>query len=64
MMNPNKPPLSPNKPYCGSLNYLKYVNKIYPNAHVRIFKATIKVNGETKDVEIINILLRQYKRWV
>jgi hypothetical protein len=26
-----------------------------PNAHVRIFKAAIKANGEIEDAEIINL---------
>jgi hypothetical protein len=31
------------------LNYLEYVNDSNPDAHVKVFKATIKANGETKD---------------
>ncbi len=29
--------------------------KIDPNVHIRIFKKTIKHNGETKEVNIINL---------
>ncbi len=53
MMNPCKPPLPQNKPYHRPLNYPKYMEDFDPNAHVRVFKATIKANGETKDVDIV-----------
>jgi hypothetical protein len=26
-----------------------------PNVHVKVFKVAIKTNGETKDIEIINM---------
>jgi hypothetical protein len=55
MMNLGIPPLSPNKPYCRPLNYLEYVNNSNPHVHVRVFKTTIKANGETKDVKIVNM---------
>jgi hypothetical protein len=43
------------RPYKTPLNYLKYKKNYDPNAHVQIFKATIKVNGETMDEEITNL---------
>jgi hypothetical protein len=55
MMNPSKPPLPPNKPYRRPLNYLEYVKNSNPNAHVEVFKTTIKANGETKDVKIVSM---------
>jgi hypothetical protein len=55
MVNPNMPPLPPNRPYRRQLNYPKYVKDSNPNAHVKIFKATIKANSETNDGEIINL---------
>jgi hypothetical protein len=56
MMDLNRPPLPPNKPYCQPLNYLEYVKKFNQDAHVKVFKATIRANGETKDAKIINML--------
>jgi len=47
MVNSSKPPLPPNKPYCWPLNYSEYVKDFDPNAHVRVFKFAIRVNGET-----------------
>ncbi len=55
MMNPSIPPLPPNRPYHRPLNYLEYAKDFDPNAHVRVFKAIIRANGETKDVEIVNL---------
>jgi hypothetical protein len=55
MMNPSRPPLPPNMPYHQPLNYLEYVENTNPNVHVRVFKAIIKANGETYDVEIVNL---------
>jgi hypothetical protein len=37
------------------------VKDFNPNVHVRVFKATIRANGETKDVEIINIFSFTFK---
>jgi hypothetical protein len=51
MVNPGRPPLPPNKPYCQPLNYLQYVKDFDTNAHVRVFKA----NGETKHAKIVNM---------
>jgi hypothetical protein len=31
------------------------------NAHVRIFKIAIKTNGETKDLEIVNLFSFTFK---
>ncbi len=50
-----KPPLPPNMPYCWPLNYLEYVKDFDPDAHIKVFKATIRTNGETEDAEIINL---------
>jgi hypothetical protein len=55
MMNPGRPPLPPNKPYCRPLNYLEYVKNSNPYAHVRVFKTTIKANGEKEDVKLVNM---------
>jgi len=55
MLNLGKPPLPPNRPYCQPFNYPKYVKDSNPNVHVRVFKATVKANGETEDVEIVNL---------
>ncbi len=49
MVNPSKTPLPPNMPYCWPFNYPKYVKDSDLDAHVKVFKATIKTNGETKD---------------
>jgi hypothetical protein len=55
MVNPGKPPLPPNKFYRWPFNYSKYVKDFDPNAHVKVFKATIKANGEKEDVKIVNM---------
>jgi hypothetical protein len=55
MMNPCRLPLPPNRSYCRPLNYLEYVKNSDQDAHVRIFKATIKANGETKYADIVNL---------
>jgi hypothetical protein len=60
-MNPRKPPLPPNKPYHRPLNYLEYVKNSNPNAHIKVFKTTIKANGETKDVKIVNMFSFTFK---
>ncbi len=56
MVNLSKPPLSPNRPYHQPFNYPEYVKNFDPNAHVRIFKATIRANSETNDAKIVNML--------
>ncbi len=56
MMDPNRPPLPPNKPYRQPLNYFEYVKKFNQDAHVKVSKATIRANGETKDAKIVNML--------
>jgi hypothetical protein len=55
MVNPCRPPLPPNRPYCWPLNYPKYVKDSDPDAHVRVFKIAIKTNNETHDAKIINL---------
>ncbi len=56
MVNLGRPPLPPNMSYCQPLNYLEYVKDSNLDAHVRVFKPTIKANGETKYAEIVNLL--------
>jgi hypothetical protein len=55
MMNPSRLSLAPNKTYHWPLNYLEYVKDYDPNAHVRVFKATIRANGEIEDAKIVNL---------
>jgi hypothetical protein len=55
MVNLGRPPLPPSKPYHWPLNYLKNVKNSNPNAHVKVFKATIKVNSETNDAKNVNL---------
>jgi hypothetical protein len=55
MVNPSRPPLSPNKPYHQPFNYLKYVRNFNPNVNVKVFKVAIKANNETNDAKIVNI---------
>jgi hypothetical protein len=64
MVNPSKPPLPPNRPYCRPLNYPKYVNDYNPYVHVKVFKATIKANSETNDREIVNLFKFTFKHIV
>jgi hypothetical protein len=54
MVNPSRPPLPLNKPYRRPFNYSEYVD-FNPNAHVRVFKTTIRTNSEIDDLEIINM---------
>jgi hypothetical protein len=37
------------------LQYPTYVKDINPDAHIKIFKKAIKANGETMEVDIINL---------
>jgi hypothetical protein len=60
-MNSSRTPLPPNKPYCWPLNYLEYVKDSNLDAHVRVFKVAIKANGETDDVEIVNLFNFTFK---
>jgi hypothetical protein len=46
MMNPSRSRLPPNKPYRQSFNYPEYVKDSNPDPHARVFKTTIKTNGE------------------
>jgi hypothetical protein len=55
MVNPSRPPLSPNKPYHRPFNYLEYVRNFNPNANVKVFKVAIKANNETNDAKIVNL---------
>jgi hypothetical protein len=55
MVNLDRPPLPPNKPYPQPFNYLEYVKDFDPDAQVRIFKLTIRANSEIDDVKIVNI---------
>jgi hypothetical protein len=55
MVNPKKPPLPPNRPYCQPFNYLEYVEDSNLDVHVRVFKVAIKANNETNDAKIVNL---------
>ncbi len=55
------PPLPPSRPYHQPLNYPKYVKDSDPNAHVKVFKATIRTNSETDDGEIVNLFNFTFK---
>jgi hypothetical protein len=55
MVNLGKPPLPPNIPYHWPLNYFEYVKNSDLGVHVRVFKATIRVNNEIDDAKIINL---------
>jgi hypothetical protein len=61
MVNPSRPPLPLNMPYCRPFNYLEYVKDSDRNAHVRIFKAAIRANGETKDAKIVILFSFTFK---
>jgi len=61
MMNPSRPSLPPNRSYRQPLDYPEYGKDFDPDAHVRVFKATIKANGETKDAKIINLFSFTFK---
>jgi hypothetical protein len=37
------------------LQYPTYVKNTYSEAHIRVFKKAIKANGETMEVDIINM---------
>jgi hypothetical protein len=53
MVNLNRPPLPPNRPYRQPLNYPKYVKDSDLDIHVKIFKVTIRTNSETNDAKIL-----------
>jgi hypothetical protein len=55
MVHLGRPPLPLSKPYHRPLNYLEYVKDSDPDAHVRVFKASIRANSETNDAEIVNM---------
>ncbi len=61
MVNPGRPPLPLNMFYFRPLNYLEYVKDSNQNAHVWIFKAVIKANGETKDAKIVILFSFTFK---
>jgi len=42
MVHPSRPPLPPSRPYCSPLNYLEYVDDSNLDAHVKVFKASIR----------------------
>jgi hypothetical protein len=42
MVNPSRPPLPPNKPYCWSFNYFGYVKDFDLDIHVRFLKLPLK----------------------
>jgi hypothetical protein len=49
MVNPCRPPLPPNRPFCRPLNYHEYVKDCDLDAHARMFEVVFKVNSETND---------------
>jgi len=54
MMNLGRPPLPLNKPHRQQFNYHDYVKDFDLDARLKVFKATIRTNGEIEDVDIIN----------
>jgi hypothetical protein len=40
-----------------TLNYLEYVKDSNPNAHVTVFKAAIRENGEIEDAKMVNLFI-------
>ncbi len=61
MVNLNRPPLPPNRPYYRPLNYLEYVKDFWPKCYVRVFKVVIRTNGEIEDVEIVDLFSFTFK---
>jgi hypothetical protein len=55
MVNLNKPPLPPNRPYHQPFNYPHCVKDSTLDVHVKVFKVAIKANGEIKDAKIVNL---------
>ncbi len=64
MVNPCRPPLPPNRPYYWPLNYLEHVKDSDPDAHVRVFKITIKTNSETHDAKFVNLFCFTFRNIV
>jgi hypothetical protein len=60
-MNPSRPSLPPNRSYRRPLTYPEYVKDFDPNVRVRVFKATIRANGETKDAKIVDLFSFTFK---
>jgi hypothetical protein len=59
-MPPQYPPVviwfePTNKLPYWKLQYPTYVKDIDPNVHIKIIKKVIKVNGETVEVDILNL---------
>jgi len=42
MVHPSRPPLPPSRPYCWPFNYPEYVKDSNLDAHVKVFKASIR----------------------
>ncbi len=42
MVNPSRPPLPPNRPYCQPLNYPKYVKDYDQDFHVKVLKLPLE----------------------
>jgi hypothetical protein len=55
MVHLGKSPLPLSRPYRRPLNYLKYVKDSDLDAHVEVFKVTIRANSETNDAKIVNL---------
>jgi hypothetical protein len=64
MVNPSRPPLPPNRPYCRPYNYPEYVTDSNPDAHVRVFKAPIRANNEAVDAKIVSMFSFTFKNIV
>jgi len=51
-------------PYCQPLNYTKYVKNFDLNARVKVFKATIRVNGKIEYAKIVNMFSFTFRDFV
>jgi hypothetical protein len=57
MVNIGRPPLPPNRPYHWPLNYFEYVKDFDLDAHVKVFKVTIKANSEINYARLLIYLV-------
>ncbi len=55
MVNLGRPSWPPNRPYHQPFNYFEYLKGFDPNVCVKIFKSTIRANGEIEDAKIVNM---------
>jgi hypothetical protein len=68
MVNPDRSPLPPNRPYCRPFNYPEYVKDFDPNVHVKVFKVVIRKNGEIEDVDymwklVTTLMEEPFMKW-